>query len=221
MRHQVDSKERPVGDLYITRFGDIAELQYMLTPRGFSLLWDPCASGAAPWTVGAILGDAWGLPFVLTDISPRRDEVFELDYLTAPRPAIDGPIIEVSNPPYGLIKKWLPAWSARARPGDAAVWLCAYDSFPVAGDRKQGECVAICQPRHRLAFQLTLEDAKATGRDTKEGKARPVDGDGLVTMDASGKSHCWLVFQKGRPTRRRHVLGGEAPLIITPEGLED
>ena len=156
MRHQVEDSERPVGDLYITRRADVEEVPSMLTAQDFALLWDPCASGAAPWTVGEILAAAWSVPRVaLSDLHPRRAGVREMNYLTAPRPRINGPVLQVSNPPYYLIDEWLSHWRKTALPGDACIWALAYDTFPVQTDRAQDLCRAILQPNHRLAFHLT------------------------------------------------------------------
>ena len=79
MRHQVDAESRPIGDLYITPLPVIEELTRLVKPEGFALLWDPCASGAAPWTVGEVCAEAWDLPVVLTDLHPRRPGMRQLD----------------------------------------------------------------------------------------------------------------------------------------------
>lgn len=215
MRHQVEDEERPVGDLFLTPREAVDELPSMLRVSDFGLLWDPCASGAAGWTVGEVLGHAWGMPTALSDLHPRREGIRRVDYLTCPRLRAEGSILEVSNPPYQHLDAWVARWVRESLPGDAAVWLLAYDSLPVEKDRAQGMIAALLQPRWRLAFQLTEEDAVATGRDKdkKTGRKLPVR-DGLVSQSATGKSHLWVAWQKPRgvvPTRRQHVFAGEPP----------
>lgn len=224
MRHQTAQEERPVGDLYLTPRGAVDDLVTMVRPENFKLLWDPCASGAAGWTIGEVLAQAWGLPCALSDLYPRREGIRQVDYLHCPRLQVPGAILEVSNPPYQHLDAWVARWSRAALSGDAAIWLVAYDSLPVAADRAQEQIVALIQPRYRLAFQLTPEDAERAGRDKDEKSKRKLTvKDGLVSQPTTGKSHLWVVWQKTEkpggtgPRLRQHVFFGETPLELSGE----
>lgn len=190
MKHQLTADQRPLGDLFITPLRAIRELARAVRPAGFTALWDPAASGAARYTVGEELGRAWGLPAGLSDLHPRRPDIVAQDYLTAERPEVDGPLVTATNPPYQIVDLWLGHWRETALPGDLGIFLLPFDTIPVKADRSQDILRAWVQPRWRLSFLLTEEDARATGRP---GKAV----DGLVAQSTTGKSHGWAVFQAG------------------------
>jgi hypothetical protein len=147
--------------------------------------------------VGEELGRAWNLPAGLSDLHPRRAGVVEQNYLEAERPDVDGPLVTGTNPPYQIVDLWISHWRETALPGDLGIFLLPFDTIPVKADRSQDILRAWVQPRWRLSFLLTEEDARATGRThTKRGRLLPVV-DGLVAQSTTGKSHGWAVFQAG------------------------
>lgn len=217
MRHQASDEERPDGDLYITDRKDIEALVEMIRPEGYAAIVDPCASGAAPYTVGEVLAEAWGLPVYLFDLNPRAEHIEQCNFYDLERPDVDGPIIWVSNTPYDrwdtrkTEKTWIERWVEIAKPGDLAIWLLPWDTLPTATDRRQDEIIGYAQPRWRMAFCLTPEDAKACGR---EGRERD---DGLIQLTTTGKSHGWAMWQLGATPADRlpgPIFTGEGAITV-------
>ncbi len=220
MKHKLGDNQRPPAGRYLTPKSWAPDLARNLSVSGFQLLWDPCASGAAPWTIGEQLGTAWQLPVVLSDLHPCAPRVARADYLVTPRPAARGAVLTVGNPPYDEVSgergvkesPWLGHWRRTARPGDAAIWLLSYDALPVSAGRERDLLAGAVQPLVRPHFLLTEQDAQLIGRGGAS------YGDGLVKLPhAGGKPYLWAIWWLGPQHQILWSFNGSPRLCLAPE----